>query len=180
MNRFRTLARGLLMSFRRLRYRLHHVHPTFYLAGPGRIPSDLVAGAHGFVGKGCVINPRTTLGRYVMLASEVAIVGGDHRSDCPGTPMIFSGRAELRPTRIEDDAWIGYRATLMAGVTVGRGAIIAAGAVVTKSVPPFEIWGGVPARKIGDRFQSEADRNEHDRMLSGDTVSGTYCPRRKA
>ena len=53
---------------------------------------------------------------------------------------------------IGDDVWIGFRAIVNAGVTVGQGAIIAAGAVVTKDVEPYEIVGGVPAQKIGERF----------------------------
>ncbi|NJK52359.1 MAG: hypothetical protein HC936_05170 [Leptolyngbyaceae cyanobacterium SU_3_3] len=55
------------------------------------------------------------------------------------------------PVVIEDYAWISSRATILPGVTIGRGAVVAAGAVVTKSVAPFEIVGGVPAKKIGER-----------------------------
>jgi serine acetyltransferase len=62
----------------------------------------------------------------------------------------------------------------MAGVSIGRGAIVAAGAVVTKDVPPYEIHAGVPARKIGDRFASAAERTRHDAMLNGDAISGAY------
>jgi carbonic anhydrase/acetyltransferase-like protein (isoleucine patch superfamily) len=53
----------------------------------------------------------------------------------------------------------------MSGVRIGRGAIVGAGAVVTKDVPPYEIYAGVPARKIGERFSDPADREIHDRML---------------
>ena len=49
---------------------------------------------------------------------------------------------------VEEDCWIGMNVTLLSGVTVGRGATIATGAVVTSSVPPYSVWGGVPAKHI--------------------------------
>lgn len=63
----------------------------------------------------------------------------------------------------------------MAGCTIGDGAIVAAGAVVTKDVPPFEIHGGVPAKKIDDRFRTEEEINLHRKMLSEDPALGEYC-----
>jgi acetyltransferase-like isoleucine patch superfamily enzyme len=58
----------------------------------------------------------------------------------------------------------------MQGRPVGRGSIVAANAVVTRDVPPYEIWAGVPAKKIGDRFADPADRARHDAMLAGPVV----------
>lgn len=52
-------------------------------------------------------------------------------------------------------------ATIVGGVTIGKGAIIAAGAVVTQNVPPCEIWGGVPAKKIRDRFNNNTEKDKH-------------------
>jgi acetyltransferase-like isoleucine patch superfamily enzyme len=166
--------RALLMRWRRWRHGLRHAHPTFYMAASARISADLIAHEYSFVNIDCIVGPRVTLGRYVMLAPEVVIIGGDHRVDVPGTPILFSGRPELQRTVIGADAWIGFRAIVMAGVTVGRGAIIAAGAVVTKDVPPYEIHAGVPAKKIGERFASAADRLHHDAMLNGAPVQGDY------
>jgi serine acetyltransferase len=164
----------MLMAFRRWSRGLDNVHSTFYAAKSARVSSDLVAHEYSFVNIDCMVGPRVTLGRYAMLAPEVVIVGGDHRVDVPGTPIIFSGRPELAKTVVGADAWIGFRAIVMAGVSIGRGAIVAAGAVVTKDVPPYEIHAGVPARKIGERFASAADRMRHDAMLNGATVSGEY------
>jgi acetyltransferase-like isoleucine patch superfamily enzyme len=169
------LRRTLLMAYRRRRHGLRHVHRTFYIAGPAAISSDLRADAYSFINIGCRIGPCVQLGKYVMLGPEVAILGGDHRWDQPGVPIIFSGRCELKPTVIEDDAWIGYGAKVIAGVTVGRGAIVAAGAVVTKDVPPYEIHGGVPAKKIGERFSTPEQRQLHDQRLSGPATRGDYC-----
>lgn len=165
-------ARSQLMALRRLRYGLSHVHPSFYMSRRSELSRDLVAGEHSFIGAGCLLGPRVRLGRYVMLSAEVAIVGADHRFDVAGSPMIFSGRPEIPPTVIEDDAWIGFRAIVMAGVRVGRGAIVAAGAVVTRDVPAYEIHGGVPARKIGERFARAEERSRHDALLDGPTVAG--------
>lgn len=167
--------RSLLMAYRRHRYGLRHVHPTFYMAGSARVSPDLVAREYSFVNIDCIVGPRVTLGKYAMLAPEVAIVGRDHRIDKCGTPMIFSGRPIVPLTTIGDDAWIGMRAVIMAGVTVGRGAIIAAGAVVTADVPAYEIHGGVPARKIGERFATAAERARHDQMLAQPAVQGEYA-----
>lgn len=166
--------RCLLMAYRRWRHGLRNVHATFYMTGSARVSPDLVAHEYSFVNLECWICPRVTLGKYAMLAPQVAIVGGDHRTDVSGTPMIFSGRPTLRPTTIGDDAWIGLRAVVMAGVTVGRGAIVAAGAVVTTDVPAYEIHAGVPARKIGERFASAAERARHDAMLNGPAAQGDY------
>ncbi|MGC3973859.1 MAG: DapH/DapD/GlmU-related protein [Nitrospira sp.] len=76
---------------------------------------------------------------------------------------------------IEDDAWIGFGAVIMAGVQIGRGAIIGAGSVVTKSVPAYEIHAGVPAKKIGERFTDREDRLRHDAILDGPAIGGQYC-----
>jgi acetyltransferase-like isoleucine patch superfamily enzyme len=109
-----------------------------------------------------------------MLGPRVAIIGEDHLFDQPGVPIIFSGRPQLHRTIIEADVWIGYGAIIMAGKRIGRGAIVASGAVVTQDVPPYEIWGGVPARKIRDRFINEQDRKVHDQMLNRPPVEGDY------
>jgi acetyltransferase-like isoleucine patch superfamily enzyme len=111
-----------------------------------------------------------------MFAPRVAVVGADHRYDIAGTPMTFSGRETLKKTVVEADVWVGYGAILMAGITVGRGSIIAAGAVVTKDIPPYEIHGGVPARKIANRFAANRDRSLHDKMLARPPVEGRSAP----
>jgi acetyltransferase-like isoleucine patch superfamily enzyme len=113
-----------------------------------------------------------------MFGPKVAIVGADHCFDIPGSPMIFSGRPELKVTVIEDDVWIGYNSVIMAGVIIGRGAIVAASAVVTKDILPYTINAGVPAKKIGDRFTNEHDKEIHDMMLNSAAKEGRYCQRR--
>lgn len=171
-------VRSLRMRHRRWRKRLRHVHPTFYCAPDLVASADLVAHEYSHISQGGIIGPKVTIGRYVMFGPRVMIVGDDHVFDRPGMPTIFAGRpAEIRPTVIEDDAWIGAGAILMAGVRVGRGAIVAAGAVVTKDVPPYEIHGGVPARKVRDRFATGGEREAHDAMLAQPARRfGDFCP----
>lgn len=60
-----------------------------------------------------------------------------------------------RPVVIEDDVWVGANVTILKGVTIGRGSIVAAGAVVTKSFPPYSVIGGVPAHLLKRRFCDE-------------------------
>jgi acetyltransferase-like isoleucine patch superfamily enzyme len=170
-------ARRILMHGRILRYGLHGVDPRAYIsAGTSRnLRSDLILGAYAFLGQECVIQSNVSIGRYSMLAQRASIVGADHRADLPGTPMIFAGRPETPETIIGDDVWIGFGALIMQGVSIGNGSIIGAMAVVTKDVPPYEVWAGVPARKIKDRFSTAEDRSRHEAMLGGPIFVGRLC-----
>jgi len=98
------------------------------------------------------------IGSHVMFGPEVVVIGGGHNAAVSGTFMTEvhqkSGNEDLGVV-IKDDVWIGARAIILRGVRVGRGAIIGAGAVVTKSVPPYSIVGGNPARVIGFRLSAE-------------------------
>lgn len=100
------------------------------------------------------------IGNNVMFGPEVTIRGGNHRIDLVGRTMISIRNEEKRPednlgVTIEDDVWIGTRAIILHGVTIGRGAVVAAGAVVNKSVLPYAIVAGVPARVLKFRFDLE-------------------------
>ncbi len=101
------------------------------------------------------------IGNHVMFGPEVTIRGGNHRIDLVGRFMISVSEEEKRleddlGVVIEDDVWIGTRAIILHGVTIGRGSVIAAGAVVTKDVPMYSIVGGVPARVIAMRFDIDS------------------------
>ena len=168
----RDFARRYRAAYWRWRYGLKKVHSSFRLSWGCFVHHDFTAGVHGYMGHGCVICPRVTVGRYVMFGAQVHVLGADHRFDLPGTPMIFSGRPDLPETIIEDDVWIGTRAILMAGVSIGRGAIVAAGSVVTRDVPPYTIVAGVPAKVLRARFENESARERHEQMLDGGDVHG--------
>jgi acetyltransferase-like isoleucine patch superfamily enzyme len=62
---------------------------------------------------------------------------------------------------IDNDVWVGFGSILLSGIKIGQGSIIAAGSVVTNDVQPFSIYGGVPAKKITDRFKNENDLKKH-------------------
>ena len=90
----------------------------------------------------------------------MTIITGDHRIDILDKPMTQVTDREKRPEDDQDvvfegDNWIGANATILKGITICEGAVIAAGAVVTKNVEPYAIYGGVPAKKIRDRFPNE-------------------------
>lgn len=91
------------------------------------------------------------IGADVMMGPEVIIFTTDHAFDDTARPMREQGMAAARPVTIEDDVWIGQRAMILPGVTVGRGSVVAAGAVVTKDVPPLSVVGGNPARVLRSR-----------------------------
>lgn len=104
------------------------------------------------------------LGSYCSVADEVTfLLGIDHRtmdiSTYPFKQMLVDRYSFDAISKgdivVDDDVWIGYRATIMSGVHIGQGAVVAAGAVVTKDVPPYAIVGGVPAKVIRYRFEPE-------------------------
>lgn len=128
-------------------------------------PGTVCIGNFSFVGPETWIQSNTVIGNYVMLAGRVSIVGGDHKIDVPGVPMIQAGRDVNIEVVIEDDVWVGNGVIIMHGVTIGEGAIVAAGAVVTKDVAPYAIVGGVPAKKIRDRFNAD-EQYIHRKALS--------------
>lgn len=108
-----------------------------------------------------------TIGKKVIFGPHPTIITGDHRVDVIGK-YIMDSTEKLpendAPVVIEDDVWTGANVTILKGVTIGRGSVIAAGAVVTKSFPPYSIIGGVPAKVLKMRF-SEEEIEEHEEKL---------------
>ncbi|WOD30043.1 DapH/DapD/GlmU-related protein [Alloalcanivorax xenomutans] len=157
----RLLIRKIIGRLRLIKYGLSKVHNTCYLAAGSKISKDFVMGECGFVNSGALIYPRVLVGRYVMFAKNVSIIGGDHAFRSVGVPIIFSGREEVADTHIGDDVWIGQNSIIMRGIKIGDASIVAAGSVVTKDVPAGQVWGGVPAKFIQNRFNSDADLASH-------------------
>lgn len=108
------------------------------------------------------------IGQKVGIAPYLKIITGNHRINRIGHYM-FDGDNDKRPSDdkdviIEGDNWFGINVTILSGVTVGRGTVIAAGSVLTKSVPPYSIVGGVPAKVIKYRFTID-EALEHEKKL---------------
>ncbi|WP_022668291.1 acyltransferase [Desulfospira joergensenii] len=157
------LRMKLILAFK---YKVKSAGKGFYVGRRVHIRKEcLEAQDYVFIGSKCRIASRTKLGNFVMLASGVSLVGGDHRMDRRGVPMIFSGRGVNRPIIVEDDVWVGHGTVIMHGVTIGEGAIVAAGSIVTHNVNPYTIVGGNPAKEIRRRFSSEVEKEEHRAKL---------------
>lgn len=108
-----------------------------------------------------------TIGKKVIFGPHPTIITGDHRIDIIGN-YIIDNTEKLpendAPVIIEDDVWCGANVTILKGVTIGRGSVIAAGAVVTRDIPPYSIAGGIPAKVLKQRFTSE-QIIEHEKIL---------------
>lgn len=120
---------------------------TIHLGANFFKPSGITIGHNTIIGNRCFLDGRAPLviGNHVDIASEVLIYNDEHN--------INSANFEnsLGSVTINDYVFIGPRAIILPGVNIGIGSVVAAGAVVTKNIPDFEIWGGVPAKKISDR-----------------------------
>lgn len=110
-------------------------------------PINISIGHDTIVGDHCFLDGRAplTIGNHVGIASQTLIYNDEHNLNSPDYGNSFG------PVTISDYVFIGPRVIILPGVTIGRGAAVAAGAVVTKDIPDFEIWGGVPAKKISNR-----------------------------
>ena len=110
-------------------------------------PRRLVIGEFTHCNRGCLIDARggIKIGNSVSISHRVVLMTGSHDMDS----VNFLGR--FKPIVVADYVWLGVGAIILQGVHVGEGAVVAAGAVVTKDVPPFTVVGGIPARVIGRR-----------------------------
>lgn len=110
-------------------------------------PANIELGADTHIGDNCFLDGRNTIiiGNHVDIASQVLIYNEEHN--------VASEKFEATsgPVEIGDYVFVGPRAIILPGIKIGRGAIVAAGAVVTRDVPEFTIVGGIPAKEIGKR-----------------------------
>jgi maltose O-acetyltransferase len=134
-----------------------------YVRGRGRRP---VNGRDAGCERGITIGRRTIINQQCCLDGRGGLTIGDNVDISPGVWILTDGHDMhdplfpelLAPVRIGNHAWIGSRAMILPGVTVGEGAVVAAGAVVTRDVEPYAVVAGVPARPIGTRSRRVAPR----------------------
>lgn len=120
-------------------YKFAHINP------------EIEIGNNSDIGYKSAIYGKCIIGDNVMMAPEVKIYTRNHRFDRKDIPMIKQGTTPVKPVIIGNDVWIGSRVIILPGVTIGDGAIIGAGSVVTKDVPPYSIFAGNPAKFIRER-----------------------------
>jgi acetyltransferase-like isoleucine patch superfamily enzyme len=125
----------------------------------------IVLGDSVGIGPGCVINTDVEIGNHVMLAAHVGLISKDaHTFGEPGISMFESPRGDQFKIVIEDDVWLGFGSIVLSGVTIGRGSIIGAGAIVTKDVLPYSIVLGKAGQIAGMRF-TEKQIADHESIL---------------
>jgi acetyltransferase-like isoleucine patch superfamily enzyme len=135
----------------------------------GCIINDSPIGSYSYLGRNCLVQ-HATIGNYCSISHDVIIGLGTHPLDMFSTSPLFykanntmkirlveSDRdfQEYKPITIGSDVWIGARVIVLDGITIGHGAVLAAGAVVTKDVPPYAIVGGIPAKVINYRYPED-------------------------
>jgi acetyltransferase-like isoleucine patch superfamily enzyme len=113
--------------------------------------TKVAIGDHAFLGRGVEldVSESLTIGAYTLIAPNVFIT--DHGHKRSRANLIVEQGCDSRPVVIGEDVWIGTAAVILPGVSIGRGAIVGAGAVVAHDIPEYEIWAGVPARRVGCR-----------------------------
>lgn len=161
----------------KVKWRKHRIGPGFHAGRQVFLYAkhEIRIGKNFYIGRFSEIGCDALIGDNVILANFVSLVGKyDHHYQLPGVPVrlapqirdaAYDWKGLDEKIVIEEDVWVGYRAIIMSGVRVGYGSVIAAGAIVTRDVEPLSIYAGVPARKVADRFASEADALKHSEAL---------------
>ncbi|MDA9017986.1 acyltransferase [bacterium] len=142
--------------------------------------NNISIGNNFYMGRNSQIECDVEIGNNVICGNNVAFVGKyDHDYKNIGKPIRLASQIRDKDynwkgldskTIVEDDVWIGYGSTIMSGVKIGRGSIIAAGSIVTKEILPYSIVGGNPAKKITERFTSK-EIDLHELKLYGKRIT---------
>ena len=174
MKKLKLLRCRLLLALRR------NIHlgrnSTFGRGTVFYAPHEITIGDNVYIGKYCSLETDMEIGSDVLIGSNVGLVGKyDHDytsivKSIKDSPWIGDADNQFKGKDLKirggSDVWIGYGAVILGGVTIGRGAIVAAGSVVTRDVAPYSIVGGHPAKVIS-RWCDEARILEHERLYRG-------------
>lgn len=159
--------------FRKIIYRKYAIGKGFHMGIRVRIwaKQKVEIGKNFYIGRDSFIESDVIIGNNVIWANRVALVGRyDHHYQQIGIPIRLASQIRDKDyswlgldslTVIEDDVWVGYGVTILSGVHIGTGSIIAAGSLVATDVAPYSIYAGVPAKKMKDRFNSLEDLQNH-------------------
>ena len=118
------------------------------------IPEFFIIGDDFSCGCDFFVQTNVSVGDECLISSDVSFVGNDHYLDHEDMSAYWSGRKKSSTVTLEGNNFIGYRSTIIGDVTIGEGAVVAAGSVVVRDVKPFSVVGGVPAKHIKYRFKS--------------------------
>lgn len=121
---------------------------------------DIVIGKNTRIGIGCTLIGPVCIGNHIRLAQNITVSGLNHNYQDINRTIHEQG-VSTALVIIEDDVWIGANSVITAGVTIGTHSVVAAGSVVTKSIPPYSVWAGNPARPIK---QYNFDTGEWERV----------------
>ena len=177
---FKAIAKRIVklrdLYLMKVKYRRYQIGRNFH-SGRGVnlwAKNGITIGNNFYIGRYSQIECDATIGDNVIFGNNVALVGRyDHHYEQIGMPIRLASQIRdedykwkglTSEIKIEDDVWVGYGAMIMSGVTLGKGAIIAAGSVVVKDVEPYAIVGGNPAKFLKYRF-SENEIIMHENGL---------------
>lgn len=129
-----------------------HISRGCVLRMSAECKGDLTIEDHVHISQNSYINANggVWIGKNCLFGSNVSIISSNHNYKDPNTSIRLQGTTE-REVIIEEDVWLGINSSVMPGVTIGKGAVIGAGAVVTKNIPPYVIAVGIPAKIVGKR-----------------------------
>lgn len=127
----------------------HHIeYPTIFLGFDKiTIGTDFVCGSFSNIR---AVDATITIGNKVSFGQSVMVIGADHNYEDPNVPFQDQGH-KSEPINIEDNVWVGAQATILKGVTIGKGSIIGAGSTVTSDIAPMVVAAGNPAKTIKKR-----------------------------
>ncbi len=169
-SKIKSFLRIIYSGYLKQRYEMVHIGKGFKWGYHWNIHRKyLSVGHYVFIGSYAWIIYPLVVGDLTMIAPHFAIAGKDHGIENCGIPQrIDRPRVPYldMTTIIGSEVWIGQNVTLIHGVNIGRGAVVAAGSVVTKDVEPYSIVGGVPAKEIRKRF-SKDEIQQHESILYG-------------